>query len=233
MKFCGRIIPEATIGRNRALTVPLVKEPRRNLAVMLPDHDNYTRPISALGDTLLVGEGDFSFAKSLAKQTVPKSRSQIIATCYEPLFLQVTEKKQPNIQALQEMGVTVRGGVDATALSQTIAERDFETIIWNFPHTGSRSISEHRRLLARFFSSCGQLIQPQGTVYVTLKHSKYYRGWRIEQQAAKHGFEVVDTTVLKFDDFYKAYPDYVPLTTKQETRIPGDYAITYLFRLKE
>lgn len=201
---------------------------------MPPQNDKNTKPITANGHTLLVGEGDFSFAKNLAEQTAANARSQILATCYEPLWQQVTKKKQANIQALQEMGVVVRGGVDATALSKTIGI--FDTIIWNFPHKGKiprrKSILEHQKLLFYFFASASSVMSQGGKVYVTVRNRQpYTRSWNIPKQAREHGFDLIDTKVLEIEELKAAYPSYVPIKTIDGKAIPTGEVIIYIFQL--
>ena len=147
-----------------------------------------------------------------------------------------SSQKQANIQALVEMGVTVKGRVDATNLRETVGGK-FDSIIWNFPHTGTgprpKIAANHRRLLNKFFASAREVITLNGKVYVTMKKTRYYKSWRIEEQANDQGFELAGSTVKEIEDFQRAYPGYTPIMTKSGQPIPNlKETITYQFKLK-
>lgn len=75
--------------------------------------------------------------------------------------------------ALREAGADVLYGVDGTSLmrsskplKRTVGERPFDSVVFNFPHTGSgtkdqaRNIREHQELMLAFFKSAQEVIRP-------------------------------------------------------------------------
>jgi 25S rRNA (uracil2634-N3)-methyltransferase len=91
---------------------------------------------------LLVGEGNFSFARSLVENVV-HGGDNIIATCYDNedvLYKKYEGEAKENIQVIKELGGTVLFEVDATQLDKckAIKNAKFSKIIFNFPHAGNQ-----------------------------------------------------------------------------------------------
>jgi 25S rRNA (uracil2634-N3)-methyltransferase len=91
---------------------------------------------------LLVGEGNFSFARSLVESVVHGGEN-IIATCYdeeEVLYKKYEGEAKENIQVIKELGGTVVFEVDATQLDKckAIKKMKFSKIVFNFPHAGTQ-----------------------------------------------------------------------------------------------
>ncbi|EMG46018.1 hypothetical protein G210_3751 [Candida maltosa Xu316] len=134
---------------------------------------------------LLIGEGDFSFAKSLILQNflIPEN---LIATSYDSYDELIA--KYPNVDEvlseLKELGVKVIHQVDATNLPQTLDlilnakqrksnkkvklfkdNGNLNYIMFNFPHTGKgikdqdRNIRDHQRLLVKYFENCKEVFK--------------------------------------------------------------------------
>lgn len=111
-----------------------------------PSHIRTTIPFNSTDNILLIGEGNFSFARALVLsppetlQFLPPSN--VTATTYD------TEEeccsKYPDaaeiIAALREKGVQLIFGVDATKLDKCppLRGRVFDRVVWNFPHAGKR-----------------------------------------------------------------------------------------------
>jgi 25S rRNA (uracil2634-N3)-methyltransferase len=105
-----------------------------------------TIPFSPSDKILLIGEGNFSFARALVVDPPPElahlPAKNVTATAYD------TEKecyaKYPDAEAivdtLREMGMKVLFEVDATKLESvpTLKGRTWNRIVWNFPHAGER-----------------------------------------------------------------------------------------------
>lgn len=92
---------------------------------------------------LLVGEGNFSFARSLVESVV-HGGDNVIATCFdteEVLNQKYEDESKDNIQVIEELGGTVLFEVDATQLEKckAIKQRKFSKIVFNFPHAGTYS----------------------------------------------------------------------------------------------
>ncbi|KZO94093.1 hypothetical protein CALVIDRAFT_539466 [Calocera viscosa TUFC12733] len=128
--------------------------------------------VSEWDNTLLIGEGNFSFARSIVQHHgIPGHR--VTATAYdteEHLFLKYPEARE-NLRWLREHGVIVLLHVDARTLhkSKALLIRSkqlggFSRVVWNFPHAGAgiqdqdRNINVNQQLLLRFFQSVAVLL---------------------------------------------------------------------------
>ena len=103
-----------------------------------------TVPFKPTDRILLIGEGNFSFARALTCSPPPALEflppSNIVATAYD------TEEeccsKYPEaidiISSLRKKGVEILFSVDATKLDKCVPlrGRKFDRIVWNFPHAG-------------------------------------------------------------------------------------------------
>ncbi|GEQ67825.1 hypothetical protein JCM33374_g1491 [Metschnikowia sp. JCM 33374] len=124
---------------------------------------------------LLVGEGDFSFARSLVEQGLVLPED-LIATGFDSEAEMQTKypNATENIEYLKESGVSVLHEIDATNLvhcfkvkasSKNQKANIFENgkrlnyIMFNFPHNGrgikdmDRNIREHQKLVLGYFQS--------------------------------------------------------------------------------
>lgn len=105
-----------------------------------------TIPFRASDKILLIGEGNFSFARALIQNPPAQLESlppaNITATAYD------TEdecyEKYPGAQEivvnLKEKGVEVLFGVDGTRLERIpkLKGRRWDRVVWNFPHAGQQ-----------------------------------------------------------------------------------------------
>ena len=101
-------------------------------------------PLKATDRILLIGEGNFSFTRSLvidpptALQYLPPAN--ITATAYdsEEECYEKYPGSQEVVQSLREKNVEVIFSVDATRLEKhaTLKTRRYDKIVWNFPHAG-------------------------------------------------------------------------------------------------
>lgn len=84
----------------------------------------------ATGATLLVGEGNLSFALSLAKMSSRHARN-LLATTFEP-DTEVSNTAKQNAAQLRSLGSRVEHNVDATKLTRSIGPQQFQLIIFSF-----------------------------------------------------------------------------------------------------
>lgn len=143
--------------------------------------------------TLLVGEGNFSFARALCRHL--GTGVGVFATCFdgeETLKKKYTDSAECR-KEVEDQGGTTLVGVDATHLhSVKEFRRSFGTIVWNFPHIGGgetdldKSAEEHRILLGKFFRSAAKCLDPENpeaAIHVALKSGEPYKSWRVVQMA--------------------------------------------------
>ncbi|XP_069470407.1 ferredoxin-fold anticodon-binding domain-containing protein 1 [Ambystoma mexicanum] len=149
---------------------------------------------------LLVGEGNFSFSVSLC--AVAGSDRHITATCYESeAVITQQDLARSNVQHLREKGADVYFQVDCTKLKQSFGklEKEFDQIIFNFPHCGKKAgVRKNRELLANFFCSCADVLSNNGEVHVALCRGQggtpadhpireWHNSWQVVAMAACGG----------------------------------------------
>lgn len=148
---------------------------------------------------LLVGEGDFSFARSIIEQNYIASEN-LVVTSYDN-SIEELESKYPhsfneNYKFLLSESVPVFFGIDAanliksfklskkTTWTKLLGEswngKCLENVMFNFPHTGKgvkdqeRNIRDHQNLMLAFFQSSKELFQAINSKW--LKNRLQYGG---------------------------------------------------------
>ena len=196
-------------------------------AKLNPDNADRLVPIS--GKTLLVGEGNLTFTESniILGRLVP---GDVTATVYEK-----KEQKAPTTQArgerLQDQGVTVEYGVDATKLHEGAeAKPKFDTIVWMFPHPGgerAQVVAAGQQLLAAFFASAVTRLNPGGRITVTLRKAK--RDWYISRWDPVGSAAAAGLKLERRNDFEQGdYEGYTHETTDKGAR-KADITTGYTF----
>ncbi|KAI9247116.1 hypothetical protein EDC94DRAFT_529193 [Helicostylum pulchrum] len=195
-----------------------------------------TRPqFSSKDKILLVGEGNFSFARSLAENYLEEGSENLVATCYdtEKVLYEKYEEAKENVEFVREFGGTVYFEVDATDLSKEVKKNRYTKIIFNFPHAGSgikdqdRNIVANQKLLNGFFDSAAPLltkaskgeipanksesrqveddIVPDGEIHVTMKTIQPYNLWAIKSLVKAKGVLAVKGTSPFYPDDFPGY----------------------------
>ncbi|KAI0067990.1 hypothetical protein BV25DRAFT_1939987 [Artomyces pyxidatus] len=115
-----------------------------------------TIPFAPTDSILLVGEGNFSFARALVEY--PPSALEhlpsvnVTATAYdteEECYAKYPDA-QECVRVLRQKGAQVYFGVDATKLEKAVPlkNRKYDKILWNFPHAGKGITDQDRNILS-------------------------------------------------------------------------------------
>lgn len=181
--------------------------------------------------TLLVGEGNLSFTISLVQklQLLPN----LIASTYED-YSELSECARANAKLLKRAGIKVLHGLDATELHQNFYSNAFDTVIFQFPHSGSREgingINANYVLVKKFITSASYILKTDGVILITIVDSDFYNNtFRFDELAEE--LRISQPTKYKFNP--KDYPEYEHTMTHQDESGIDDYSkfATYEFRL--
>lgn len=115
--------------------------------------NNRARPQYTSKDTiLLIGEGNFSFAKSLCENYLEEGADNLTATCYdtEEVLYQKYEEAKDNVELVRSFGGTVLFEVDGTDLPKAVKKNKYTKIIFNFPHIGKNKETNDRPNIVTF-----------------------------------------------------------------------------------
>lgn len=139
---------------------------------------------------LLVGEGNFSFARALCRN-IQEGRN-VFATTFDneaTLKTKYPDAAECRQEIEEKFGGTTFVGVDARRLHKVREfQRSFQKIVWNFPHLGSgetdveKNVADHRKLLADFFTSAARCLDPEhsnAAIHVALKDGEPYKSWKL------------------------------------------------------
>lgn len=141
---------------------------------------------------LLVGEGNFTFARALCKHVGGAGVYASSLDSEADLRQKYRDEKQCRSEIEETLGGTCLTGVDGTRLHKAKEFRGaFRKIVFNFPHLGSgekdveTSIGQHRQLMAAFFASAVKCLDPkqESFIHVALKTGEPYKSWKVVQTA--------------------------------------------------
>jgi hypothetical protein len=167
------------------------------------------------GNVLFVGEGNLSFALTMSRKP-SVTASSILATVYEAEE-DLTDTAYDNARKLLKLGCSVKTGVDATHLSDTIGKRQFQTIIFQFPNVASRDPrygqNPNHVLVTRFLKNARNHLRPGGLIAISTVDSPFYEGaFKMDEAAQKAGF--MAPAIYTFDP--KDYSGYTHQNTANE-----------------
>lgn len=181
------------------------------------------------GSTLLVGEGNLSFTISLVKklQLLPN----LITSTYEDSS-ELSEYTESNAKVLKQARIKVLHGLDATKLHKNFYSNAFDTIIFQFPHSGSREgingMNANYLLVKKFIISASYILKTDGAILITIVDSDFYNNmFRFDQLAEELGI----SHPVKYTFDPKDYPEYEHTMTHQDESGIDDYSkfATYEF----
>jgi hypothetical protein len=183
------------------------------------------------GQTLLVGEGNLSFALSLALR-MKAWRRNLVATTYEP-ERRLSEVTSANATRLRRLGVRVLHAIDATKLDAIFEHRRFGLIVFQFPNVASREPLHGRNpnyiLVRRFLRSARSILLRNGRIAITAIDSPFYDGAFAMSEAAKWAaFSEPDVHPFKFSD-HPSYSHANTLDDAESAITSKDKCQTYVF----
>lgn len=186
------------------------------------------------GNTLFVGEGNLSFALSVAK--VPGiSASKLVATTYEKNS-NLSEEAQQNAKVLKQSGASVLNDIDATKLSQYFTQQKFDTIVFQFPNAGSREPEYGRNanfiLIRNFLKSAAPCLASKGKILITAVDNPHYQGaFQFEEAAEKAGYHILGSYPFDLESF----PGYnhTNINNDDSALEKHDEFKTWIFELKK
>jgi hypothetical protein len=165
--------------------------------------------------TLLVGEGNFSFTKSLIKDKFINPYL-LTATSYET-EIELNEYAHFNQRELNILGCKTYNGIDATKLEKKFHFGSFNNIVFNFPNIASRTPKYSRNpnfiMLRKFMSSASSILPQKGKVIITLPDSSYYEGAFSPIESAGYA-RLKFLTTAPFS--YNSFPTYLHENTKNK-----------------
>ncbi|KAG6874382.1 hypothetical protein C0995_015118 [Termitomyces sp. Mi166 len=136
--------PSNNLNKGKGKVTP-VPQPRRT-----------TIPFCSTHTILLIGEGNFSFARALLRDPPAELRDlpprNLTATAYdtENECYEKYEDAREIVAYLRQRGAQVLFGIDATKLEKTapLKGKRWDRIVWNFPHAGKGITDQDRNILS-------------------------------------------------------------------------------------
>jgi hypothetical protein len=183
------------------------------------------------GLSLLVGEGNLSFTFSLIKQL--RIFQNLVTSTYES-YKDLSDVGQNNAMLLKQAGVKVVHEVDATRIHEILPKQFFDTIIFQFPHSGSRvpikELNPNYVLVHDFIISSSHILKKKGSILITIVDNAFYNNmFRFEDLSKKLAMQ--KPVKYKFDP--RDYPEYTHTMTHQDESAIDEYGkfATWEFRL--
>ncbi|KAJ4477158.1 hypothetical protein J3R30DRAFT_3291132 [Lentinula aciculospora] len=164
---------------------------KRKGKISVPSTQKTTIPFQPTDTILLIGEGNFSFARALARPSPSRTElahlvhlppNNITATAYDSE--EDCYAKYPDavdiVASLREWGVEVLFDVDATKLewNSALKGRRWSRIVWNFPHAGKgindqdRNILSNQTLVLGFLRSAANFLKQGSVPSITRRKKK-------------------------------------------------------------
>jgi hypothetical protein len=203
------------------------------------------------GNVLVVGDGDFTFSRALARRNANFGwHANITATSLDSRS-DVLRKYSSAASSLAELEnescVEVLHNVDATALQSIMSYKrpQFDIIIWNFPYpVDLKSVQPAREkgseLLGRFFDCLHNhsILKDDGHIHITLapkqggstlEANALSPAWSVQTLAARSGFDLFEVAPFPAE----AYAGYSPRREYIDQTFPCNEPRVHFFRRKK
>lgn len=200
-------------------TLKLLNFELKALVKNLPKY-NFLPKISN-GTSLLVGEGNLSFTISLIDKL--QQLPNLITSTYEN-YCDLPDTAKLNSTFLKNIGIKTLHDIDATKLHKIFNQQFFNTIIFQFPHSGSREgingVNSNYVLVKDFIISASQILKNNGSIIITTVDNDFYKN-TFQFDKLTEELTISKSTKYKFDP--KDYPGYKHTMTHQEGSGIKDY----------
>jgi len=222
---------KAVLIKNQLIQQEIIKLDKE-LILLLKNYNSFDfiKQISQ-GPTLLVGEGNMSFIKCLTKrfQKLP----YIVTSTYEK-YDELSTLGQSNAKHLRQLGIEVYHELDATKLHEVFSNLIFNTIIFQFPNSGSREsengTNSNYNLVSNFIKSATKILRQNGSILITTVDSDYYNNiFKFDEIAELQSLQ----KPIKYSFNPQDYEDYQHTMTNEDKSAIEEYDnfITWEFKL--
>ena len=152
-----------------------------------------------------------------------KQLCSVVASTYEK-YNTLSDFSKHNLKLLEKIGVHVLQEIDATKLHKIFNKISFDTIIFQFPHTGSREtvngMNPNYVLVRDFITSACKVLKMHGIILITIVDNDYYNNiFNFAKIAKLYGLSSPIKYVFDPDD----YPDYIHTMAHQEGSAIEEY----------
>ena len=146
---------------------------------------------------LTVGDGDLSLSVALARAY---RELELVPSTLLPDALEIHQtyptSAEGNLAELEQRGISVRYGIDATQLHMHFDSDLFDLVMFQHPHLGdydqksarseAQHLQRHHVLLSHYLASAASILRPNGRVQVALKTNQA-TSWELYKAAARVG----------------------------------------------
>jgi hypothetical protein len=186
--------------------------------------------------TLLLGEGDFSFALSIGNKITNEDAALITATEYRQLnqLNTVYSNAAANIAAITQKNMRILGGIDVNTLSTQFVGEKFKTVMFQFPFmtraNGSGDIRGTQLLLQNLFAQADPLMDTGGYIYIT-QTSFWGKKLDLGNLCAGSNFELIKIKQFKAENFQGYAHRQTSVNISSNAAMDGD-SYTFIFKKK-
>ncbi|EGG19104.1 hypothetical protein DFA_02350 [Cavenderia fasciculata] len=208
------------------------KQQRRVVALelyALTKEEKYLKEFnSTYKSRLIIGEGNFSYTKSLLEE-----HSQLEGLAKSIIATELIKKSElknkiilGTIEELEKKGVNIMFEVDGQVIGKRFTDQKYKRIQWNCPFGGTSGTAreDFKKVVPKFFQSASQLQNVGDRIHIALDQSKSY--WKerknyvyIERQTDNpivKGSIKAKYKLIRKRRFGKRYPNYEHKMTDQD-----------------